>query len=48
MRIAEPHDVLRRAPEGTDWMTGFGIALFSAFVLGFIGGALLLLRANRA
>ena len=47
VRIAEPHYVLRLAPEATSWMTGFGVALFGAFILAFVGGALLL-RANRA
>ena len=36
--IAAPHYVLRREAEGTNWMVGFGLGLFGAFVFGFIGG----------
>jgi len=42
IRIAEPHYMLRREPEGTNWMTGFALGLFGAFVLGFVGGAIFL------
>ena len=40
--IAEPHYVLRREAEGTNWTVGLGLGLFGAFVFGLIGGLVLL------